>query len=158
VNVSGQETLPAGIGKVSINDTADEANVIPEPIAEPMNTEDDNPSSTKAEPANSLIPNFIELSDEQDKAGPKFASSEQASSLAKLERAEKDEKTLEKLRGGVRPGEFFRVFSQLNRVDENKGKGHCADWLTELHDFCDHMKRIDTGLFAVPDQVKNGRK
>jgi hypothetical protein len=114
VAVEGQETLPASIGKVSINDKSDEPQKNQEPVVEPMNTEEDDPSSTKAEAANSLIPSFIELSDEQGEAGPKFSSSEQASSLAKLERAEKDDKTLEKLCGSLRPGEFFRIFSQLN--------------------------------------------
>ena len=156
VNVGGQEKdLPAGIKKVSIEDGVNRAEPV-ENQEEPerMNTEEDEPGSTRAEPSNSLIPNFIELDDEEEAALPKFASSEQASSLVKLERAEKDEKTLQKLGAGVRPGEFFRSFSQFSKVEENKGKGHVADWLTKLHEFCEHMKSIDTSLFAVPEQVQ----
>jgi hypothetical protein len=50
------------------------------------------------------------------------------------------------------------VFSQFSKVEENKGKGHVADYLTKFHEFCEHMKSIDTGLFGVPEQVQNIKK
>jgi hypothetical protein len=102
VKVNGQESLPAGISKVSIEDNEKVNLVDNQEETERMNTDDVDPSSTRAEPSNSLIPNFIELDDEdQEEAVPKFASTEQASSLVKLQRAEKDAKTLEKLSVGV---------------------------------------------------------
>jgi hypothetical protein len=167
VNVQGNDELQSGIRKVSLGEydaAVEEFNSQrPSPKATPAPDTDaemaeENISSTQAQPGPSLLPKFIELTSEANDAEQKFASNEQASSLLKLERAEKDEKTLAKLCAGLRPGEFFRVFSSLSRIEDNKGKGPCADYLTIVADFCDHLKKIDTGIFSIPESVINNSK
>jgi len=136
-----EEKTPKGLDKME-EDTPSTSNTTPSSLFV-------NPPSA---PEPSLMPNFVELAAEDD-AAPKFSSNEQLSSIKKLERAEKDEKTLEKLKHGVRPGEFVRNFTQLNKVADNRGKGNCADFISALTEFCDGMKNIDTGLFATPESV-----
>jgi hypothetical protein len=105
---------------------------------------------------NVFDPGFLEVREREE--GEQQAGT-RAQQLYLLEAVadSRDERMHEKLKNGVRPGEFYECFVSLAWVKKAQTSAECKEFLVSLKSWCDHMRDVDVGVTALPEVVRKNK-
>ncbi len=103
-----------------------------------------------AQPA--LLPKFLEFANNENAS--KFGSKEQKQELLQIECDQTDAKITDRLKSGVRPGNFCKEFEKLSFVKKSMNDQECRPFINGIRDWMDKMAETCKGINALPENVK----
>jgi hypothetical protein len=110
-----------------------------------------SPEGHTNEENTSLLPKFLEFTAKE--SDNKFASTEQIRSLQQVECDQEDAKITDRLKIGVRPGNFCKEFERLSFVKNALTNANCQPFLVAIRDWMAKMAETCKGVNALPENV-----
>ena len=98
-----------------------------------------------------MLPEFLEFTEKEDSF--KFGSKEQKQNFLQVECDQSDAKITDRLKSGVRPGNFCKEFEKLSFVRRTLSDRNCEPFVKGIREWMAKMSETCKGINALPENV-----